>query len=147
MLVDLIHTRSLLSPWVFCESTVSFADSAVLILDRYIRRVSLHPQRRRARTRKLIEFKKWELESHQSQTRRERDSTLEITADKPTPNESKTGLRDVQAEKMENKESQQKRIFNSTQRPGEGMLLPPPGIQRRTHNLPMKTAKPCLRSC
>ena len=141
ILVSFIHTRSLLLPWIFGESTVSFADSIVLILDRYHRRVSLHPHRRRARTRKLIESTKWELESHQSKTRRERHSTLEITAIKSTRKESKTGLRDVQAEEMENRESQQKRIVNSTQRLGEEKLLPPPEIQCRIHYSPMKTAR------
>ena len=64
------------------------------------------------RTRKVIESKKWESESHQPKTRRQRGSTLDI-AEESTRKKSKTSLRDVQAEEVEDRESQQKRIVNA----------------------------------
>ena len=66
------------------------------------------------RTRKMIEFKKWKSKFHQSKTRRQRNFTLKITTKEFTRKKSKTNLRNVQTKKMKNRESQQKRIVNST---------------------------------
>ena len=70
------------------------------------------PPPKATRTRKVIESKKWESESHQPKARRQRGSTLDI-AEESTRKKSKTSLRDVQAEEVEDRESQQKRIVNA----------------------------------
>ena len=58
--------------------------------------------------------KKWEQASQEKPKRRQRGVTLETSAESaPIRKKSRTGLSDVQAEEVEDRESQQKRIIES----------------------------------
>ena len=64
--------------------------------------------------REVKKTKKWEQAPQEKPKRRQRGATLEAsTADARTRKKSRTGLRDVQAEEVEDRDSQQERIVGS----------------------------------